>query len=326
MNHSPSPELAVIIVSWNTRDLTLDAIRTLLADVEQRGPDAAVWVVDNDSSDGSAQAVRQEYPQVHLIESDTNLGFGGGNNRALRAMGFGQTGIPRGDESRLPQAVYLLNSDTRTRPGATRALYDTLISVPRCGVVGARLAYEDGTFQHSAFRFPGISQLLIDLFPLFSRFYDTALNGRYAQSLYNGTEPFAVDHTLGATMMLRREVIQQTGLFDEQYFMYCEEIDWSMRIRRAGWEILCVPTARVTHLEGRSTRQTRPDSIINLWHSRLRFFRTYYARPKYWLTRAIIRLGMRRKLSATQRAYQKGEMKEDECRQLIAAYRTVQKL
>ncbi len=251
------PDLAVVIVSWNTRELTLDALRTLYQDLDANGPSAAVWVVDSASSDGTPDAIRQQFPQVTLIASDTNLGFAGGNNHALRQIGFSdKPGQPQ-EADQLPKAVYLLNPDTLTQSGATHTLYEALFSLPRAGVVGAQLAYGDGSFQHGAFRFPGLGQLIVDLFPVPGRFYESAFNGRYPRAAYQQGDPFPVDHTLGATMMIRREAIQQTGFFDEQYFMYCEEIDWSIRIRRAGWEIYTVPAARVTHLVG---TKYRPDS------------------------------------------------------------------
>lgn len=316
----------IIVVSWNTRGLTLDALRTLADDLAAHGPQADIWVIDNASSDGSAAAVRQHFPQVHLIASETNLGFGGGNNCALRAAGFSDAPGPVADSDALPRAVYLLNSDTRTTPGATRALYDALFSLPRAGVVGARLAYGDGSFQHGAFRFPGLAQLIIDLFPVPARLYESRFNGRYPRACYERGTPFPVDHTLGATMMLRREVIQQTGLFDEGYFMYCEEIDWSLRIRRAGWEIYTVPAARVVHLAGQSTSQVRPQSVVNLWRSRVRLYEQHYSLPVRWLARRLIRLGMRRQIAQVQRAYAAGQLSADQRSALIDAYRTVQTL
>ncbi|MBN2303307.1 MAG: glycosyltransferase family 2 protein [Anaerolineae bacterium] len=320
-----SNELAVIIVSWNTRDLTLDALRTLYADLDTNGPAAQVWVVDNASSDGSPDAIRQQFPRVNLIASETNLGFAGGNNHALRQIGFSDQSGESGERD-LPTAVYLLNPDTRTQPGATRALYETLVSLPHAGVVGARLEYEDGSFQHGAFHFPGLQQLLVELFRVPGRLYESAFNGRYSRPLWDGDAPFPVDHTLGATMMIRRAAIQQTGLFDEQYFMYCEEIDWSMRIRRAGWEIYSVPAARVTHLSGQSTAQIRPESMVNLWRSRTRLYDKHYSPLKRFLARRLIRQGMRRKIIQTQRDFAAGKLSAADRDVLINAYRTVQAL
>lgn len=317
-------DLAVIIVSWNTRDLTLDALRTLYADLEAYGPEAEVWLVDNASTDGTAEIVRRMFPQTRLIASAQNLGFAAGNNLALRALGFGPDTDTPPDET--PCAVYLLNPDTRTHPGATRALYDALFKLPRAGVVGARLTYENGAFQHSAFRFPGLAQLVIDLFPVPLRLHDTALNGRYPRAAYDAGAPFAVDHTLGATMMLRRQAILDTGVFDEQFTMYCEEIDWSIRIRAAGYEIYCVPAAHVTHLSGQSTRQVRPQSVINLWRSRLRLYDKHHSPLVRRAARMIIRAGMTRQIASAKRAFQRGELTAAQRDELIEAYRTVQRM
>lgn len=317
-------DLAVIIVTWNTRDLTLDALRTLYADLAAHGPDAQVWVVDNASTDGTAEIIRRLYPQTQVIECSTNLGFAAANNLALRTIGF-DPDAPRSPAD-LPQAVYLLNPDTRTHPGATRALYDALLSLPKAGVVGARLTYGDGSFQHSAFRFPGLAQLAIDLLPVPLRLHDTALNGRYPRAAYRTGKPFAVDHTLGATMMLHRQAILDTGLFDEGFFMYCEEIDWSRRIRAAGYEIYCVPAAHVTHLAGQSTALVRPQSVINLWRSRLRLYDKYGSAFQRRVARWIIRIGMMRQIAAAKRAFQDGELTAARRDELIEAYRTVQRM
>jgi hypothetical protein len=97
-------------------------------------------------------------------------------------------------------------------------------------------------------------------------------------------------------MMLRREVIQEVGLFDEQFFMYCEEVDWAWRIREAGWQVLCAPSARVTHLAGQSAGQVRPRAVVDLWTSRLRLFDKHYPPWKRWLARRMIGQGMARKI------------------------------
>jgi N-acetylglucosaminyl-diphospho-decaprenol L-rhamnosyltransferase len=281
------PDLAVVIISWNTRELTLNALRSLYADLASSGLSADVYVVDNASTDGSAIAIADEFPKVKLIISKDNLGFGGGNNLAITQI----ISAPQ-----KPNAVYLLNSDTITHPGATRALYDYLLSAPRIGLVGAGLTYADGRYQHSAFDFPGLRQLWVEFFPTPGRMIEGRFNGRHPQH----EQPFPVDFVLGATMMLRPEVIEQTGMFDERYFMYCEEIDWAWRIHDANWEVWCVPTAHITHLAGQSTAQVRPRSVIDLWTSRLLLAQKHYPRWKLLLARWLIAFGMGRKMRRTQ--------------------------
>jgi N-acetylglucosaminyl-diphospho-decaprenol L-rhamnosyltransferase len=310
-------DLAVVVVTWNVQALVLDALRTLDDDLRTSGLESQVWVVDSASSDGTVEAVRLGFPAIQVIRSDENLGFAAGNNVALRALGFQDEPAPNPEG---PRAVFLLNPDTLVQPGSIRALYDALFSLSKAGVVGAQLAYDDGTFQHSAFRFPGLLQILIDLYPVPARLYESRLNGRYDRALYAGHKPFRVDHTLGATMMIRREAIEQTGLFDEKFFMYCEEIDWSVRFRKAGWQIYTVPAAHITHLEGKSTRQIRPTSIVNLWTSRLLLYSKYYSRLKLMLARQLVRLGMWLQM---RKAQQDSSLSEEQQATLVGAYRTV---
>ena len=300
-------DLAVVIVTWNSADVVGEALQSLLDDLERSGLRSEVWLVDSASSDNTVGIVRERFAAVRLVACERNIGFGAGNNLALRTLGFAADAT----ETELPAAVYLLNPDTITHPGASRRLYDTLMACADVGVVGARLTYGDGGFQHSAFRFPGLRQIWTEFFPTPGRLIEGEFNGRYPRARYDAAHPFEVDFTLGATMMLKREVIEQTRGFNPDYFLYCEEIDWAWRIRRAGWRILCVPEAQVTHLGGSSTGQARPRSLMDLWKSRLLLYDTYYPRWKRVAARQLMILGMKRRLRALdaaepelQRAYQ----------------------
>lgn len=284
---SAPPDLAVVLVTWNVRDLVADALRTLYADLDQSGLKAVVYVVDSASSDGTADAVRAQFPQAVVIASTENLGFSKGNNLALRTAGFGSVTTPR--------AAYLLNPDTLTHTGSVRAMFEALMGDPAVGMVGAKLSYEDGSFQHSAFAFPGLRQLWAELMPLPGRLIEGRFNGRYPRWLYEQNKPFSVDFVLGATMMVKAEVIEKVGMLDEQFFMYCEEIDWAWRMQKAGWLTQCVPTAHVTHLAGQSSDQIRPQSLLRLWSSRLLLSRKHYPRWKRFLARRLIAFGMRRR-------------------------------
>lgn len=308
-------DLAIIIVTWNVGEIVQGALRTLYADLATSGLDAQVIVVDNASADDTVAIVQQNFPQAHVITSDENLGFGRANNAGMRYLGFGDSNTPP-DE--LPRAVYLLNPDTLTQPGATRTLYDALLADEQRGVVGARLTYGDGSHQHSGFHFPGLRQLWVEFFPTPGRLIDSPFNGRYPRENYApSAPPFPVDFMLGATMMLRREVIQQTGMFDEAFFVYGEEVDWQWRIRKAGWQILCVPQAHVVHLEGKSTGQVKARSVLNLWESRLRLYAKHYPAWKLWLARQMVALGMRLKQRQVTAATSQD---------LIHAYQTVREM
>jgi hypothetical protein len=313
-----SRDLAVVIITWNVRDLALQALDSLYADLVTSGLSADVYVVDNASTDGTAAAIQASYSEVRLTASAENLGFVRGNNLALRQIGF----CEGADPETLPRAVYLLNPDTITQPDATRTLFEALFSASDVGLVGARLTYGDGSFQHSAFTFPGLRQLWTEFFPTPGRFLEGRFNGRYSRSVYQSDHPFAVDFVLGATMMLRREAVLQTGLMDEQFFMYCEEIDWARRIHNAGWSVRCVPKAHVIHLGGQSSSQIRPQTVTRLWTSRLLLYQKHYPTWKVALARQMIILGMRRKITE---AYQSA-LSDTDRDSLIAAYQTVLQL
>ena len=284
-------DLAVVIVTWNNADVILPALHSLCADLESTSLRHAIWLVDSASRDTTVELVRAHFPQVNLLVCERNRGFGAANNLALQRLGFG-------DDSRsdLPTAVYLLNPDTLAQPGSTQRLYETLMCSPELGLVGARLSYADGSFQHSAFRFPGLRQVYCDLFPMPGRLMDGRFNGRYPRSLYQSAAAFSIDFPLGATMMLKRDAILQSGGFDEDFFLYCEEVDWAWRIRKLGWRIACEPRAHVIHLGGQSTGQARPSSFAHLWRSRLLLTDKHLPGWKRRLARWLILRGMRRKL------------------------------
>jgi len=284
------PTLAVVIVTWNVRHVIADALRSVIDDLTHSGLNAHIVVIDSASNDGTPELVRTQFPTITLVESIDNLGFARANNAALRQLGF-WSGRPA---HTLPRAVFLLNPDTVTSPGAVRTLLDHLFSSDRIGVVGPSLTYGDGSFQHAAFAFPGLRQLWAEFFPTPGRLIEGRFNGRYRRSLYQSGQPFEVDFVLGAAMLVRAEVIEQTGGFDESFFMYCEEIDWQWRIRSAGWQIRCIPTAHIVHLGGQSTGQIRTQSQIDLWRSRMRLYERIYPPWKQRAARWLMRAGMRR--------------------------------
>jgi hypothetical protein len=248
--------------------------------------DAQVWVVDNASADGSPDIVRAEFPQAQLLALEKNLGFAAGNNTALRELGFGTATGHR------PRDILFLNPDTEVQGNALAQMASELRKREKSGVVGASLVYPDGRFQHSAFRFPILWQIWFDFFPRPARLLDSRLNGRYSRTLYETQQPFPIDHPLGAAMMTRAEVIQQVGLMDERFFMYAEEIDWCLRIKRAGWDIYCVPTAQIVHHAGGSTRQFRDKMFVALWRSRFHLFRKHYGPAFNLAARLLVRLGL----------------------------------
>lgn len=288
-------DLSVIIVSWNVRTLLKDCLDSVYQSIsiskKNNHPfETQLWVVDNASSDKTVEMVKQKFPDVNLIANNLNLGFARANNQGIQEALCNK-----------PRNLLLLNPDTIIHGRALELLSGFLDEHDQVGMAGARLIYKDGSFQHGAFRFPGLAQLLIDLFPVPVRLHDTRFNGRYPRAWYQPqADPFPIDHPLGAAMMVRRQVIDSVGVLDTDFFMYCEEIDWAMRIRQAGWDIYCVPSAEIVHLGGQSTSQIQLESLINLWKSRRQLYIRHYSPSTVRLASLIVRLGMRRLARRTE--------------------------
>jgi GT2 family glycosyltransferase len=282
-------DVAVVIVSWNVRDYLTNCLCSVYAEIGRSGLRGEVWVIDNASTDGSVDLVADLYPRVHLLANDRNLGFGAANNKGMQATA-----------AHSPSYLFLLNPDTLLRRGALTQLVACLEEQPNAGMAGARLVYGDGRFQHSAFAFPGLVQLAFDLFPMPARLYESRLNGRYPRRRYRPDgQPFAIDHPLGASMMVRQDVAEATNGFDESFRLYCEEIDWCWRIRRSGWEIYAVPAAEIVHFGGGSTRQVPAQSIVDLWRSRARLYRKHHGRFRFALAAWMVKVGMAKKAAVT---------------------------
>ena len=293
-------DLSVIIVSWNVRQYLADCLRSVFAEFNHSGLRGEVWVIDNNSTDGTVDMVRNLFPEVHLISNDNNPGFGSANNQGMQAADKAE-----------PRYHFLLNPDTLVRPGAFGQMVQFMDDNPQVGMTGARLVYGDGRFQHSAFEFPRLGQLMFDLFPVPARLYESKMNGRYPRKLYEpDSKAFPIDHPLGATMLVRSDVAQATKGFDKAFFMYCEELDWCRRIHEAGWEIYTVPKAEIVHFGGESTGQVAARSVVDLWESRARFYRRYYGKLTNKIASWIVVWGMQRRIRSTvepelQQAYEK---------------------
>lgn len=330
-------KLAILLVSYNTRDLLRTCLRSVFASLHGAADlDVVVVVVDSASQDGSADMVATEFPQVQLVRCTDNVGFTHGNNLALHTLGF-QTLVSTpqspasNPQSGRPHFVLLLNPDTEIVGDALIQMVRFLEITPDAGVCGAHLRYGDGRFQHGAFRFPSLAQVLLDLFPLaelplLHRLYDSPVNGRFHQILWQGETPFPVDFVLGATMMVRAEAIQRVGGLDEGYFMYCEEMDWCLRIQEAGWQVYALPTAQVVHHEGQSSKQIRWQAYEWLWRSRLRFYRRYpqrYSRVHRWALHFLVWLGMKWRAWRAYRHFLQGKTNGVALAQELATYTAI---
>jgi N-acetylglucosaminyl-diphospho-decaprenol L-rhamnosyltransferase len=264
-----------VVVSYNTRDLLAACLESVYRQPLSHRLD--VWVVDNASGDGSPEMVRERFPQARLIANTDNRGFAAANNQAIRAS--------RGRQ------LLILNPDTEILSGSLDRMVEYMDGHPDVGLLGVRLVYADGAFQHSCFRFPGLAQALLDLFPV-PRLLGSAVNGRYPRGAYE--HEMDVDMCLGACFLLRRAA----GLeFDEAYFMYVEEVDLCWRLHRAGWKVRYLPELTVLHHAGASTRQRSAAMSAQLVRSRRIFNRRYHGRAFNLAWEALLLLASRRPMA-----------------------------
>ncbi|MEO7910041.1 MAG: glycosyltransferase family 2 protein [Roseiflexaceae bacterium] len=287
------PSLTIVIVSYNTRDLLRDCLRSI-------GPGRAacaldIWVVDNASRDGSAAMVRAEFPHIHVIDSPRNGGYAYANNLALRevtsAALSGNSSLVTHHSS--PDYVLLLNPDTIVPPGALDALVGFMEAHPAVGACGPKLMLGDGSLDlacRRSFPTPEIAFYrmtgLARLFPRSPRF------GRYNMSHLDPDQQTEVDSVVGACMLVRGAVVPEVGLLDEAYFMYGEDLDWAYRIKQYGWKIMYVPSVTVLHYKRASSRQ-RPFGSISAFYAAMRVFhRKHYAASTPAPLNALIELGI----------------------------------
>lgn len=324
--------LAVIIVNYNTCALLRQCIRSVLesAGLSSDRLHVELVVVDNASVDGSSEMVRSEFPQVSLYALAENKGFTGGNNLALQMLGL----LDDAAQLNGPDYVLLLNADAEVMDDALAQMVTCLEANPTFAVCGAHLRYGDGRFQHGAFQFPTLAQIFLDLFPVYRlpggrRLYDSAVNGRYSAALWQGTTPFPVDFVLGAALMARSAVIRSVGGLDDGYFMYCEEMDWCLRMQQAGWEVVALPTAHVIHHEGQSSKQARWTALTRLWRSRIRFFqkhRNLYPPGYLTLVRMMLRCAMGWRSRVVLRQFRHGRLTGVEAADALDAFAALNRM
>ena len=231
-------DASVLIVSFNTRALLCECLDALAG--TRRDAIAEVLVLDNASGDGSADAVAARHPWVRLVRSDTNLGFAAANNRLLS--------LARG------RYVVLLNPDARLDDGVLQRAIARMDASPRIAAAGARLVAPDGSAQPSARRFPSALDDLLVLSGLAARYPRSRFFGRFDRTWADPLEAAPVDWVPGAFVILRREVLEDLGFFDERFFLYYEEVDLCRRIRAGGHEVWYWPDLVVTHVGGASSR------------------------------------------------------------------------
>lgn len=251
------------MVNWNTRQLLLACLTSVYETID--GLDFEIWVVDNGSQDGSAEAVQSQLPAVNIIKNTENLGFAAANNQAFQRM--------KG------RYAVLLNTDTVLTEGAIRELYVFIEAHPEVAMACGQLLNSDGSKQNSIANFPSFGSLLCNesclrlLFPK-----------RYPSKYENYVDPIPVESCVGACLMVRKTAMEAVGLLDERYFFFFEETDWAKSMKDAGWQIFFVPSARIFHFQG----QTVGHDV----RSRFLFYRSRYMYLKKWHRRSYVILCM----------------------------------
>ena len=312
-NAGDLPRCVVIVVSFQS---VAEIGPCLEAIQSQRDVDVTTYVVDNASTDGSADLVRQRFAAVHLVANPQNVGFARANNQILETVDA--------------PAYALINPDAVAPAGALRQCLDLFRDEPDVGVIGARLLYPDGKDQASAHAFLSLRNLFEETF-LLRRLGGDNPAGALGVPGFRPDRRMDVDWVRGAFFVVRGEARRQAGAFDPDFFMYGEEMEWCFRIRRAGWRVVYLPQIRVMHVEGASSRPVAGPMFVENLKGRLRFLRKHHRPSTTTWARALLaisvgmRYAARLALSAGRRVLGKSGT-EDQERKLAmfrAAYRWV---
>ncbi len=271
-------DLSVVVVSYNTKEFLLACLRSVEA---HRGAlKTETIVIDNASTDGSAEAVAAAFPETLLVRNDRNAGFAAAANEGLRRA--------RG------AILLLLNPDAEVRSGTLQAMAVFLREHPEAGAVGCRLVHADGTPQHSCSSFPNPLNFAVHAFLSYGLFQGRRTPLPWLQECWDHAATRAVDCVSGAALAIRREVLDEIGLLDERFFLYGEEKDLCWRIRSSGRKTFFLADAEAVHHGGASSRQN-PDSIAQLQRGQVLFLRKHYGLLRRALLRAILAAGMLQK-------------------------------
>jgi len=261
-------DLSIIIVNWNTKNLLKQCLESIKAHTKKISYE--IIVVDNSSRDGSADMVETNFPQVFLIKNKKNLGYGRANNQGLdRARG---------------KYVLFLNSDITVNENCLDEMFDFMEDNPAVGASACKLTYPDGSLQHSCRQFPSFKVFFLMLIGLRAVFPKMKIFRRYMMLDWDHGDLREVDQIMGSFMFVRRNVLERIGSFDERYWMYFEEVDLCLRIKRAGWKIVHYPfVSAIHHLSKSSEQWPEIKRIIEFNKSLLKYFHKNESFYEYYI-------------------------------------------
>ena len=257
-------DISIIVVTWNAKKFVQECFGSIRE--ETRGLSAETIALDNASVDGTADMIAEQFPEVKLIRSTTNLGFPKGNVVAIEA-------------SKPTNYVCLVNPDVRVMPGCFRKLLDYMEKHPQVGVVGPLTRNPDGTVQWSCMRSPNVWTAWCRALAL-----DRTILGRLPLFGGNMMLDFAHDHTRevdvlnGAFLFIRRAAMDQVGLIDARYFMYGDDIDWCLRFRKAGWPVVFYAEAEAIHYGGGTTARAPAYFYVEMQKANLQYWQKHHSR------------------------------------------------
>jgi len=253
-----SPPLSVVIVNWNAGEY----LPACLSSIFNEGLDIEVILVDNASTDGSERRAKKQFPQIKLLRMKENKGYSAGCNAGIREANG--------------EFILILNPDTVVIPGAFSQLLKFAREHPEAGIIGPQLIGFDGKIQMSCRRFPSYETGLFRGTFLERLMPRSRTLSRYLLSNWDHSSPRTVDWVSGAAMLLRRDFLYEAGLFDETFYMYCEDVDMGMRAKEFGWKVMYCPYAKIYHRIGGSSDKKVIPMLVKFHLSHYLFFKKHW--------------------------------------------------
>jgi len=269
--------LSIIIVNYNTEKLLKGCLESVYANAN--GTSLDIWVVDNNSRDNSVSMVKSQFPGVQVLENPSNVGFSKANNMVI--------------SRRRSEYILLLNPDTVVMGDAIERMVTFMNGHPEVGIAGCKVLNRDGTLQLACRRsIPTPKAAFFRLTGLSLLFPKSKTMAQYNMTYKSPDQTHEVDAVSGAFLMIRRKVVEDIGLLDEQFFMYGEELDWCLRAKRAGWTVMYHPDAQIIHYKGESTKYNSRKATIEFYRAMYLFHKKHFARDCSPITNLVIYAGI----------------------------------